>query len=590
MISASSEALSKPDRNDNGPAAPAPLASKDGREINPLPGGGAAPRPAQRNKRLLISALAILVAFVLLAGPSIFLNMLLKNMFPPESGLKMTYDRAKAGFLFKSVTVEGVKIQSVSAADSGPALKIESVFLKGVSLPNLISLTRAPAGLSPAPLYLAKDVSVKNVELEAQGLAASISGLNIRDLLLVTGASGAALPLLFDRFEADGLKCSLDQPQGGWNFSTSRLEARKLDTETLGSFRLTMLTLANRLQSPDPTAVSSEFNLNGFSAGGLKLAALKQAVKNNKNSIPIWWLLSGCDTLELAQGALFLNEVETISLKSALYDFSPAAGDGVSYTRKLAFGINADNLAKLTSGQFWADLNDIAGDSLEGELSIAMDYSPAQGQAAFKNINLDIRELGRLEVSGSLDGVQAAKAHYSPYQLLFGLSSWRMEHFSLTYDDRGLAKKFYRHLDKTTFRGLAGGSIETKIINFIVNFINDKIEGKGGPANLPAVYSEVEAFVNQPAHLRLSAKPEPPLSFEALNLVNILSLANIDKYDILKKLRLTIEVNQRAPVFVAVESGLSAEKAPAAPRLPPEEMELPFPAEEIDLPFPVEGF
>ena len=558
MISASSEALSKPGRNNSGPASP---------------------RPTKTKKRRLIPLLVLFVVFVLLAGPSIFLNILLKNIFPAESGLSLTYDRARAGFLFKSVSVEGAKLQSASLLDSGPALKIESIFLKGVSLPNLISLTRASAGLSPGPLYLAKDVSVKNVALVAEGLDASMSGINIRDLLLVADISSSALPFLFDRFEANDVKYSITQPSGRYNFDLSRLEARKLDMETLGSLRLTML--ANKFEALDPAVVSSELNLNGLSAGGLKLAALKQAVKNNQGALPAWWILAGCDTLDLAQAVFFLNEIETINLKSARYDFSPSAGNGTSYTRQLTFGLNADSLARATSDPFWVDLKNIAGDGLRGELRIEMDYGPSQGLAAIKSACLDLQDLGRLEISGNLDGVQAAKAHYSPYQLLFGLSSWRMESFSLTYDDRGLAKRFYRYLDRTMLRGLDGGSTEVKIMNYIINPVNYRIKGEGGLANLQAVYSEVEAFVNQPEHLRLSAKPEPPLTFEALNLTNILSLANIDKYDIIEKLRLTFEVNQRAPVFVAVESGLSPGTAPAAPQPLHKGLDLPFPVEEF---------
>ena len=84
MISASSEELSKSEREGGEPTSVS------------------ARFAVLKKKRWVFPALLLIIAFVLIVGPTILLNIILKSMFPAESGLSLTYERARAGFLFGS--------------------------------------------------------------------------------------------------------------------------------------------------------------------------------------------------------------------------------------------------------------------------------------------------------------------------------------------------------------------------------------------------------------------------------------------------------------------------------------------------------
>lgn len=136
----------------------------------------------------------------------------------------------------------------------------------------------------------------------------------------------------------------------------------------------------------------------------------------------------------------------------------------------------------------------------------------------------------------------------------------------LSFEDRGLAAKLYRHLDRSVFRASPSRQSGANIIHYIVRPLAQDLEYEQGLDNLPALVSEVEAFLLHPKSLTLSAEPSPPLPLMPVINSVTLSLANQGKYDIIEKLRLTLAVNDRAPIFVAVASGVFKENLPQAPR------------------------
>ena len=559
MISASSEELSKPDQRD-GDKSPVLSMSQLGQSVGTV-------RLFGSKKRWIVAALLLFIVFVFIAGPSILLNLLLKNMFPAESGLSLNYDRARAGFLFNSASVEKVQLKSISPEIPLPTLTIESILLDGVSLKGFLALSSAPEKMTADPVFLARSVSVKNAALNNEFVQAELAEVRMRNLILALKEPASNLPARFDLMEARNLKYSVNHLLFKQNVELSQVEARNLSSDNLGALKLTLLAFEEENKEQPEKNIS--LSLDGLTAGGLKLAALRQAVKGHGGSVPWWWFLAGCDTLDLARAELRLNRKEAINVESAVFDFNPIGENTVDYTRRIDFKVNTANLAEFSRNQLWHNLNDIGGGGFLGRLDFQLNYGSPRGLSILKSACLDLKELGRIEFSGHLYGMPAAKPHYSPFQILFeAYTAWRLEEMTLSFEDRGIAKNFYRFLNRTALADAPGGSIESKIMNYVINPINYELQRERGLANLPAIYNEVEAFVRQPSRLRLSSAPESPYT--------ILSLANIDKYDIIEKLRLTIEVGQRAPVFVAVGSEPEPELSPPAPLTQDQGLDLPF--------------
>lgn len=553
MISASSGDLSKTDQM--GGASPTTYGSK----------------PYGSKKFWVITALALLIAFILMAGPSILLNLLLKNMFSADTGLSLHYDRARAGFLFNSASVEGVRLESRYGDMPLPLVRIDSILLDGASLKGILALNSALEKMPSGPLFLARSVSIRNAAFNSGLIQAELAEAKTRNLILDLKDPASNPPVLFDLLELKGLKYTAGDSLHNQIFELNQLEARHLDGDKLGSIKLTLLSF--EYENREEAEKSADFSLDGLTAGGLKLAAMKQAAKGPGGSVP-WWLLAGCDTLDLVRAELRLNRKEALNIESAVFDYHPAAGDTVDYTRRIDFKVNTANLAALNRQQPWLDLNDVSGGSLQGRLDFQLNYASPRGLSNLKTACLDLRDLGRIELSGLLYGVPETKPHYSPYQIIFDINTaWRLDKMTLSFEDRGIAKNFYRYLNRTAFAGKPGG-IESKIMNFTINPIHAVLREEGGIANLAALYNEVEAFVRRPSYLRLTSEPEKPYT--------ILSLANLDKYDIIDKLRLTVEVDERAPVFVAIGSEPETVLPPPAPLAYDQGLDIPFGAEQSE--------
>ncbi len=512
----------------------------------------------------LLPATVIMLLVISLAGPTIFLNLLLSSVIPGQTGLRLEYSRARAGFLFHSARVADLRIGVPGDDPDRPIVSIKRVRLEGVSLWNVIRLVREPAALPAEGLFLADDVTMEDIERPDPAWPVRLEGARVRRLSVAPGPPAGTLPLRFDAFEARNLALSYDfglpNPEPGLEparLKISRLEARHLGPEILGGFAVRGLEIDSG--RPSLEARTMKLNLGDLSLGGVHIEALRQALAGGDPGQGLWWLLSGCDRLDLAQAVLFRDDREALNIASALFDSSADGRDGtVTYTRRLQGTADLTNLALEPDEPFWRDLRDITGDRFAVDLDLALDFQPSASRAALKTGHLELPGLGRLDLTASLTGVTALKARHSPYQLLRSAYDWNLAGLRLTFDDQGVMANFYRHLDRTVFRGAPMHQSAANIMEYVVRPEAEALEYEQGLANLPALVSEVEAFLNRPNHFQITAAPAPPLPLK--------SLVNLDRYDIIEKLRLTLEVDDRAPVSVAVASGVFQERLPSAPR------------------------
>ncbi len=510
--------------------------------------------PKKRRRRLWPPILIAVVGLILALGPTIVLNVLLARIPATEGGPTLEYGQARAGFLFRWITVTDLTVAHL-AADESRTLAIDHLRLDNLSFFNVVGLLRDPFAPHPEARPLADDFSVQGLSLTRDGRRlASAKEVGGRDLVLAPAPAGrAGSPLWFGKL--DVLDLDVQEPLA--RVELSRLEARGLGPEFLDGLTVRGLNLA---WGPEG-ANRPNLNLGGLTLGGLDIEAVLRAVTEGEKLLPLW-VLSVCETLDLAQGVFTLGTREAVVVKSARFDYQEAdKGGGASFARTFDFSADLPaliSLAEQPRDPFWSGLRDLAGDRVAGEMALRLDFNRHTGQAALKSARLEIPTLGRLELTGDLAGVKAMRPHLSPSQFLFGAGAWRLHGLSLTFADQGFMANYYRHLDRTVFRHAPQRPTPANIMEYFISPLARTLEDEAGFSNLPALVSETEAFLSRPARLSLTAAPAEPLS--------VTSLANLDKYDIIEKLCLTIQVNDRAPVAVGVASGVFHERLPSAPK------------------------
>lgn len=545
---------SKPRQGRNSPVGDQgrPLAG----EREPLP-------PSKKRGRLLLFPLAgaVILAFLVMAlGPTIFLHLALSRLFSAESGLNLSYGQVRAGFLFRSIRVVDLKIEDPDSAGGPPLMVLGRLRLDGVATWNLIRLLLRSEEVPSKPMFMAESLEIEGLGLRHGLVAARLDEASARRLRLSLNPSSGEIPLMFDKLESRNLALSIDSVK----LRFDRLEARDLSREFLAR-----LSFRNFYYGFDPDGPESRvgFNLDALALGGLRLESLKGILTGETIGQVAWGFLAGCDNLDMVRGTFTRSGREALNIKSIFFDSVNQPSDAASFLRRMELEVDLPALSGDSADIFWADFRDIAGDRFQAGLTLEVDYHPATGRAELKTARLEAPELGRMEFAGALVGVAPVKSHHSPSQLLLSTANWRLERMEFSFEDWGLAANFYRHLDRTTFRDAPHRRSAINIIdNFIKRLARD-LEYDQGLDNLPALVNEVEAFILRPRSLKLSAAPSPPLPLlPVINSLTFMSLANQGKYDIIQKLRLTLAVNGRAPVFVAVASGVFKENLPLAPR------------------------
>jgi len=495
---------------------------------------------------LLLSAVVLLF----LLGPTLFLNILLAWVIPGLSGAAVSYDQARAGLFLNSASVDGLKVEFPDASGELQPFEAESLKVHGLAAGKLLRLIFRPESLTAGPVFLAEDLRIKNFRQPAGPVQDRLDSLHLRGLSLLIAPARFQPPLSFDKLEVEGLSLSL--PGLERRLEISGLEARGLSPDSLAELKVRGFSWRPENENAEPPL---SLDIAGLTVGGLKIEALGRMLSGGGELLP-WWLLSGCDSLDMAQARLSREGKPALNLKSALFDFHEK-GPQSSFVRRLDFSADLPLLSGDSPEPLWADLRDLLGEQPQGSLSLEFVYDRAESLAALNSAALELDNLGRLDFSGRLTGVSPLPPHSSPSQLLYDSRLWRLAGLSATFEDHGFMANYYRHLNRTVFRGQPGYRTVDNLMDYFVRPLADNLEQEQGLANLPALLSEVEVFFRRPEKFRLAADPAVPLA---------LSLANPDKYDIIEKLRLTLEVNDRAPIAVAVASGVFQERLPSSPR------------------------
>ncbi len=505
-------------------------------------------------KTYFLIAFLILVFLIVGLGPTLFLNLLLAKMIPAATGTVVSYDRARAGLFLQSARIEGFRLEMPGGAGRPQSFQASYLGLEGLSVTRLVRLLVSPESLAAGPLFLAEELRVENFRHQDGPTVNSLEKGYLRGLSLVRDHGLHEPPVHFDKLEVGGLEYLAARPDQNYVLAISDLEARGLDSASLAELKIRALDWqpADQEAGEAPTRIS----IGGLTVGGLKIEALSRTLAGGPGPSILWWVLSGSDSLELARAGLWRGGNEALGLKSALFDYHEE-GPEISFVRRLEFSADLPSLAATSAEPLWSDFIDLFGRRPRGEVVIEYNYDRTARLALLQSARLELPDLGRLELGGSLAGVSALAPHSSPSQFLYDARNWRLSALALDFQDNGFMANYYRHLNRTVFEGRPGYQTVDNLMAEYIDPWARKLEYEEGLANLPALRSEVEVFLRRPERFRINCRPAEPLP---------LLLANMDKYDIIDKLRLTLEVNDRAPVAVAVASGVFQERLPSSPR------------------------
>ncbi|UQZ89925.1 hypothetical protein C4J81_12170 [Deltaproteobacteria bacterium Smac51] len=497
--------------------------------------------------RLVLIIVAVIFLALAALGPTLTVKGTLAwlRLAGAEHGLEFSYDEAGAGLLFSSITIKGLHIERCGPEPDLAPLSIGLLRLESPSFVNLIRLAREPETFRQQARRLAGGLIVENFEIDNNYTTrATLKRFSITSPALpANGQTG--LPLMFESLMAEGLKYEDLKTEN--NLELGRLEARNADGNILAALRIDNLEAG--LGSGGQRA---GFGLGALTAGGVNATALERMMSSDN---PLN-LLMFCDTLDLAHGVIEFEGVEMLRIRKAVFDLNESDGKGpgpVTYRRSLDFTANLAALARheeaLQEPVFLA-MREAGGDSLDFSLNLKLDYTPAGGGLVMNNF-LESPALGRIDLNGRLNNVSGVKSTFTPYQLLFSSESWLLERLSLSYRDSGFMPAFYRALDQTIFSRSPRRQSAVNIMDYYVTPLAETVERENGLTNLPAVVSETRAFLNRPENFILVSSP--------LNPVPVLSLVKQDKYDIIDKLNLSVQVNDRAPVTVTAAKGVNHE-------------------------------
>ena len=516
---------------------------------------GQARKGGRKWGRRILATAAALILLALTLGPDLFLNVLLTRILPSEYGLAITYDRARAGFFFRSIAIDNIKAE-IPGNTSNISLSAEYLGFKRVSFLNLFRLILNPQETGSGPQALAGEVILRGLNRQGPEERLEAEFLEVRRLAYHPSASDLG-PFTFDKLEIRRLNFASPRTQGAPEVNLSRLEARALTPDSLGGLRVNGLSLTFGPPGND----RRELDLSGLTIGGLRTGGLLRAARGRDGLLSVLWALSACDTLDLARTVLTRGGREALNIKNAVFDFNDPGKNGIcTYIRNLNLTADVTALAERPDDPDWLDFRQIFGSRFEVQAEMELEYHWADGLANLKNLRVQSPQLGRVTTSARLAGLasQRGAAVMSPSDLLFYIAAGRLEGLSLDFSDQGLMLNFYRYLGNTVFKYAPGRQSAANIMDYYLIPLARDLEEEQGLANIPVLLSEAQAFLDQPGTLKVTAEPPKPQI--------IMSLANLDKYDIIEKLHLTVQVNNRAPVVVAVASGVFHERLPAAPR------------------------
>jgi hypothetical protein len=501
-----------------------------------------------------------LIALLLLAltlGPDLLLKAMLTRVLPSESGLAVSYDRAEAGFFFRSVTIDNLNIN-----DREDELRFSAghLGLKRLSFFNLLRLVKNPRMDSSSPLSLAGEVNLRGLSLQRKNSELmAVDFLEAREPAYQPRAAAPGLPR-FDKLEVRGFRLAAEEPDDP-QVSFSRLEARALGPDFLGGLKLEGLEWAGRAAEN-----RAKIDLSWLSIGGLPLVLRPSLVGSISSILDALWV---CETLEMAPTVVTLDGREALNISSVLFDTASAPDGSPIYTRRFNFTVDSEvlDMPKGLEAPARKALFENFGGRLE--LGLDLEVQPGDGSANLKELRIQSPELGQLTASARLSGLSPRHSGAIPKgtELLLTAAWGQLEALSLTFADQGLMQKWYRYLDDAAFKYAPSRNSADNIMAYYLEPLAQKLDLEQRLANLPVLLSEARVFLEHPESLTIAAAPPQPLPvMSVLSLGPLMSLANLDKYDIIEKLHLTAQVNDRAPVAVAARAGVFHERLPNAPR------------------------
>ena len=487
-------------------------------------------------KRKLAVFFAVLVALSVTLGPSLVLNLTLTYL-PDLGGPQVKYTHAKAGFLFRSIT-----ITDLDTTKNNPwRITAGTVKLQGISFINSIRWLLDPQSRPSTTLSLVQNLNIQDlmvVDSSGKKTKISMSQGTIQNLAWSANESNPKdIPMAFTQVDLTGLEGKV----GAIDFNVGQFFLKDLGADLL-SLKVSDFNLKN-------TNKQTELKLQNMAIQEVGTEDVVGMLQGTVTPGP-WWVISALPKLDISEGIytqkgkelLFLT---TTRLKSPLIGDTP---ENLSFTqRSIKFKIGSKQMGDwLQLAPKW-NLQDIFGPHLAGELALDWTYKDgSEGIFNLRKASLNLSDFGILELSGELQGVKKPKSHLNSAQLLFSIMKWKFAKLDITYQDQGSTQKIYDLLERTTFTKQGRSKTASKIQTHYLNPWLKELQAKAPLDVLPALKAELSAYLNQPESFQITIKPHAPLLVVTLIDMNITKM--------IKKMGVTIQVNKRAPLSITAHN------------------------------------
>ena len=461
----------------------------------------------------------------------------------------------------------------LTAAVFGPDLVLR-LCLKHL-LPAGVSYARARAG----PWPVGRPIVLEGLTLSDGRLGrlscgrVEISGLRLLNLLLARPGLDLAgrLGLSDLRWESEAwtltaptLQVSrLKQPEAETGLPFFELEAADLRAEGSGLPAEPRFQVKNLVLSHS-ASVLADLSFQASTEAGLWTGEVRRLTLNGFQTAWDRWLRSGGRPLglipellhlQMDSGQLALDGRQALLVKTARpeprFIFTKFSPEAVSYNYYLELTFTPSALGR--ADPFWTNLAGLTGEPLDFELTMDLTLDPRDRAAQLRNLSLDGRTLGRLDLAAELSGLGPGGDTTADW--LAALFPARLHGLSLSFQDQGLTPGYYAWL-----AGVAGwdaAEVPARLKEELLFPLVGLLAEEGGLSNLPALAAAAEAFLDQPENLTIAAEPTRPLA--------LARLVKMDRYDIIDSLGMTLTVNDQPPVAIGVASEVPAESRPAAP-------------------------
>jgi len=474
-----------------------------------------APRMKLKPPALAAALAAGLLLTAAVLGPDLALRLFLDRLLPRLTGLAVTCEQARADIWTRGLTLEGLTL-------AGEDLGRLTFDLVAVSDFKPLNLLKARPGLG-----LAGALNLENIRWERGDWTLTCPSLLVEKLK----RPGASADLPFHRL------AGFDLAGEGPGFSS----ASKFKTH------LSIRDSASELTGLEFQA-STETGLWAGEVRSLRLDDLKTALDRWEQSEgQLFSLIPELLHLRMDSGYLALDDRTVLLVKTARPEakflFTKFSPEAVSYNYYLEMTFTPSSLAP--ADIFWAKLAGLTGEPLDLELYMDLTIDPRDRAFQLRSLSLDGPTLGRLDLAAEFSGLGPGGNSLSDTALT-ALYPATIHSLSLAFQDQGLIPGYYAWLAEVG--GWDQAEVPTRIKADLTPLFLALAE-EGRLTSLPALAEAAEAFLDQPENIIISAEPARPLA--------LARLVKMDRYDIIKRLTMTLTVNDQPPVAldVAPEAG-----------------------------------